>query len=56
MKPFNIPSILESLKTDVSSGKITIREAAEELHVAGWMNFIDEDKAKTLLKIKECKV
>ena len=50
---FEIPNILESIKTDVSCGNITIREAAEELHRAGWMNYIDEDKAKALLKIEE---
>lgn len=51
--PFNIPGILESLKADVSSGKITIREAAEELHEAGWSNYVDEEKTKSLLQIKE---
>lgn len=53
MKTFNIPNILESLKADVDSGKITICEAAEELHVAGWLNYIDEEKAKALLKVKK---
>ena len=53
MKTFNIPSIVDSLKADVESGKITIRQAAEELFEAGWMNFIDETKTKELLKIQE---
>lgn len=48
---FNIPSIIGSLKEDVESGKITIRQAAEELCEAGWMNYIDEAKAKRLLKV-----
>ncbi len=51
--PFEIPNILESLKADIENKKISIREAAEELHAAGWTNCIDEDKAKTLLKVEE---
>lgn len=51
MNAFNIPSILDSLRADVASGEMTIREAAEELHEAGWMNCIDEAKAKRLLKV-----
>ena len=50
-KPFEIPNILESLKADVESGEITLREAAEELYKAGWMNFVDEEKAKRLLRL-----
>ena len=53
VRPFNIPSILDSLKADVSSGKITIREAAEELHVTGWTNYIDEERTKALLQIND---
>ena len=33
------------------SGKITLHEAAEELHESGWTNFIDEDAARRLLKL-----
>ena len=51
MKSFNFPDILESLKIDVIHGKITISQAAEELYNAGWMNYIDEEKTKVLLKI-----
>lgn len=51
MKSFNVPFILESLKTDFIHGEITISEAAEELYHAGWMNYIDEEKTKDLLKI-----
>ncbi len=36
---YNIKTILESLKEDVDSGKISIREAAVELYKAGWTNF-----------------
>ena len=47
----NIPSILESLRADVENGKITIRDAAEELHEAGWTNYIDEEKTMSLLHL-----
>lgn len=53
MKAFNIPNILDSIKADIESGKITIHGAAEELHEAGWLNYVDEEKARSLLKIKE---
>ena len=56
MRSFDIPNILESLKADVDSNKITIREAAEELHAAGWMNYVDEDRAKSLLQITGVRV
>lgn len=42
-------NILDSLRDDVLSGKITLHEAAEELHESGWTNFIDEDAARRLL-------
>lgn len=48
---FHIPGILDSLRADVESGKITLREAAMELHMAGWVNFVDEEKAKRLLRV-----
>lgn len=51
MKAFGIKSILESLRDDVLSGKITLREAAEELCETGWTNFIDEDTARSLLEL-----
>ena len=51
VKPFEIPSILESLSADVKSGKMTLEAAALGLHRAGWMNYIDTDKAKSLLKL-----
>lgn len=54
MNTYNIPSILESLRADVEIGKITIREAARELHEAGWTNYIDEEKTKSLLHLR-CK-
>lgn len=48
---FNIPNTLESLRTSVKNGEITILQATEELCKAGWMNYIDEAKAKRLLGI-----
>lgn len=44
-----VKTILVSLAEKVESGKITIREAAIELHKAGWTNFIDIDTTKNLL-------
>lgn len=41
-----IKNILDSLRDDVLSGKITLHEAAEELHESGWTNFIDEDATR----------
>lgn len=49
-KNYNVKTILESLKGDVENGKISIREAAVELHKAGWTNFIDIDATRKLLK------
>ena len=46
-----IKNILESLRDSVLSGEITLYDAAEELHESGWMNFIDEEKARRLLKL-----
>ena len=48
---FDIPSILTSLRRDVQSGRLSIREAAEELHCAGWTNFIDEETTAKLLHL-----
>ncbi len=49
MKVLMVKNILNSLEEKVESGKITIREAAIELHKAGWTNFIDIDATKKLL-------
>lgn len=49
---FPIKNILGSLRDDVLSGKLTLHEAAEELHESGWTNFIDEDAARRLLRIQ----
>jgi len=49
MSIINVPNILEDLKKKVESGELSIREAAEGLHEAGWTNFIDEAKTRRLL-------
>lgn len=46
-----IKNILDSLKEKVETGKITLEEAAIELHEAGWTNFIDIKATKRLLKL-----
>ena len=43
MNDYKIKNILESLKEEVENGKVSLREAAVELHKAGWTNFIDID-------------
>lgn len=50
MNDYKVRTILESLKEEVENGKISLREAAVELHKAGWTNFIDIDATKNLLK------
>lgn len=45
-EPFPIKNILDSLREDVQNGTITLSQAAEELHRAGWSNYIDEDTAR----------
>jgi hypothetical protein len=50
-KAFNIPSITESLRADVESGKITITEAAAELNRANLLPYIDTQRAADLLHI-----
>lgn len=50
-EPFPIKNILDSLREDVQNGAITLSQAAEELHCAGWSNYIDEGTARRLLKL-----
>ena len=49
-EPFPIKNILDSLREDVQNGTITLSQAAEELHRAGWSNYIDEDTARRLVE------
>ena len=51
-EPFPIKNILDSLREDVQNGTITLSQAAEELHRAGWSNYIDEDTAR-LTKLRD---
>lgn len=51
--PYEIPNILESIRKDLQSNRITIYQAAEELYDHGWLNFIDVEKEKSLLEQKE---
>ena len=53
MNDYKVRTILESLKEEVENGKISLREAAVELHKAGWTNFIDIDATRVLLKLQE---
>lgn len=46
MKALRIKNILNSLEEKIESGNMTIREAAIELHKAGWINYIDIDTTK----------
>lgn len=46
-----INNILDSLREKVETDKITLKEAAIELHEAGWTNFIDIEATKRLLKL-----
>lgn len=50
MNDYKVKTILESLKEEVENGKVSLREAAVELHKAGWTNFIDIDATRNLLK------
>lgn len=52
MNDYKIKNILESLKEEVENGKVSLREAAVELHKAGWTNFIDIDATRNLLKTR----
>lgn len=52
-EPYNIKSILESLHDDVKSGKLSLQAAARELHLAGWTNYVDEEKTRQLLKLEQ---
>lgn len=48
-----IKNIFASLRDDVTSGKITLKEAAEELYKSGWTNFIDEEYTRRRLQLAD---
>lgn len=50
IKNCDTPNIKESLKQDIKSGKITIKQAGEEMYEAGMFNWIpDENEVKRKL-------
>lgn len=51
-KPLPIPSITDSLRADVTSGKTTLEQAARELARANLLPTIDAQRAADLLNIK----
>lgn len=50
-KPFNLPSIVTSIKNDVDSGKMSIEDAAKELAQANLIPYSDIELAKKKLGI-----
>ena len=45
-------NILQSLHDKIIGGKITYRDAAKSLYLAGWFNFVpNEDMVRALLKL-----
>lgn len=52
-KAYEIPGIVNSLRTDVENGSISIRQAAVELASANHIPYIDEELAMKKLGIYE---
>ena len=48
-KPFDIPSIHESLAMDLVAGQITPEEAANELCRTNWTPYVDLERTQQLL-------
>ena len=48
-----IKNIIDSLRDDVISGKMTLEEAAEELYKSGWTNSIDVEATRRRLHLAE---
>lgn len=48
-----IKNIFDSLRDDVLSGKMTLKEAAEELYRCGCTNFVDEESTRRLLHLAD---
>lgn len=46
---FDLPTIHESLANEVVAGKITMEEAARELHQANWTPYYDLKRTQKLL-------
>lgn len=52
MGAYNIPTILQSIKEDIYSGKITLIEAAKALHEANYIPYVDEARAASILGLQ----
>ena len=50
---YEIPNIVQSLRMDVLCGKITLFEAARTLYATNWIPYVDVEKAKVVLRIKD---
>lgn len=48
-----IKNISDSLRDDVLTGKMTLKEAAVELYKSGCTNFIDEDATRRRLHLAD---
>ena len=48
-----IKNIIDSLRDDVINGKMTLKEAAEELYKSGWTHSIDEDATRRRLHLAD---
>lgn len=48
-----IKNIFDSLRDDVLSGKMTLKEAAVEIYRSGYTNFIDEEATSRLLHLAD---
>lgn len=48
-----IKNIFDSLRDDVLSGKMTLKEAAVEIYESGCTNFIDEEATRRLLHLAD---
>lgn len=50
-KPFDIPTVGESVVAEYHAGKIDLHEAARIFFRHGWTNFIDEDFARRYIEV-----
>lgn len=48
-----IKNIFNSLRDDILSGKMTLKEAAVELYESGYMAYIDEEAARLRLHLAD---
>lgn len=46
---FDIPNAMESIKSDFDNKKISLEEAALQIHIQGFTNYVDMDYAKEKL-------